>query len=60
VSSEEYTACILKASAVICLDCEDMIVVDTPDALLILPRTSSSGVRDVVELIKQRGWHDLL
>ncbi|MCX6646089.1 MAG: sugar phosphate nucleotidyltransferase [bacterium] len=46
--------------AVICLDCEDMIVVDTPDALLILPKSSSSSVRDVVELIKQRGWHDLL
>jgi len=46
--------------AVISLDCEDMIVVDTPDALLILPKTSSAAVRDVVELIKQRGWHDLL
>ncbi len=45
---------------VVCLDCKDLIVVDTSDALLILPRESSGRVREVVEQIKQRGWTDLL
>ncbi len=46
--------------SIVCLDCEDLIVVDTPDALLILPKDSSGKVRDVIDLIKQRGWSDLL
>jgi len=46
--------------AVVCLDCEDLIVVDTPDAVLVLPRDSSRSVRDVVDEIKNRGWTDLL
>lgn len=45
---------------VVCLDCEDMIVVDTPDALLVLPRSSSGKVREVVDLIRQQGWLELL
>lgn len=43
-----------------CIDCHDLIIIDTPDALLILPRSSSSKVGEIVELIKQRGWNNLL
>jgi len=46
--------------AVICLDCDGIIVVDTPDAILVLPATSSQHVRAVVDQITQRGWTDLL
>jgi len=45
---------------IICLDCHNLIVVDTNDAILILPRESSADVRSVVEKIKDRGWKDLL
>ncbi len=45
---------------IICLDCEDLIVVESSDALLILPRESSAKVREVVDRIIQRGWNDLL
>lgn len=45
---------------VVCLDCEDLIVVNTPDAVLILPRDSSPRVRNVVDLITQHGWTDLI
>ena len=46
--------------AVVCLDCEDLIVVDTPDALLVLPSKSSRRVGDVVAQIKAKGWLGLL
>ncbi len=45
---------------IVCLDCADLIVVDTGDALLILPKESSRRVRDVVEEIRERKWNDLL
>jgi len=45
---------------VVCLDCQDLIVVDTLDAVLILPRGSSRKVGEVVELLRQRGWNTLL
>jgi mannose-1-phosphate guanylyltransferase len=44
---------------VVCLDCEDLIVVDTSDAVLVLPRDSSRKVREVVERIRDKGWTDL-
>jgi len=46
--------------AVICFECEDLIVVETPDAVLVLPRDKSKDVRDVVDRIKHEGWYDLL
>ncbi len=46
--------------AVVCLDCEDLIVVDTPDAILILPRESSPKVRGIIDRLSQQGWLDLL
>jgi mannose-1-phosphate guanylyltransferase len=45
---------------IVCLDCKDLIVVDTPDALLVLPKGSSRKVGEVVELLRQRGWNTLL
>jgi mannose-1-phosphate guanylyltransferase/mannose-6-phosphate isomerase len=33
----------------------DMIVVETPDAVLVAPRDSAQAVKSVVELLKQRG-----
>lgn len=46
--------------AVVVLDCEDLIVVDTHDAILVLPRKSSRRVGEVVQEIRERGWNDLL
>jgi mannose-1-phosphate guanylyltransferase/mannose-6-phosphate isomerase len=45
---------------IVCFDCKDLIVVDTPDAVLILPRDSSRKVGEVVELLRLRGWNTLL
>ena len=45
---------------IVCMDCHDLIVVDTNDAVLILPRKSSKDVRSIVDKLKDRGWKDLL
>jgi mannose-1-phosphate guanylyltransferase/mannose-6-phosphate isomerase len=42
------------------VDAPDMIVVDTPDALLVVSRKSSENVRAVVEQLRRRGRKDLL
>jgi mannose-1-phosphate guanylyltransferase len=34
---------------------EDLVVVDTEDALLVVPRSEAQNVRDVVEALKKRG-----
>jgi mannose-1-phosphate guanylyltransferase len=39
---------------------EDLIVVDTPDALLITRRDASQRVRDVVQTLRRRNREDLL
>jgi mannose-1-phosphate guanylyltransferase len=39
---------------------EDMIVVDTPDALLICPRDRCQDVRRIVDILRQSGQEDLL
>lgn len=39
---------------------EDIIVIDTPDATLICPRSRSEDVKEIVEELKRRGQHDLL
>ena len=41
-----------KNKLVSMIDVDDMIVVDTPDALLVCPRTSSQRVTDVVDTLK--------
>ena len=42
------------------VDLPDVVVVDTPDALLIVPRSSSEKVRRVVDDLRKRGRRDLL
>jgi mannose-1-phosphate guanylyltransferase/mannose-6-phosphate isomerase len=42
------------------LDMPDVVVVDTPDALLILPRSSSERVKSVLEEVRSAGRADLL
>ena len=39
---------------------DDVIVIDTPDATLICPRSRSEDVKKVVDELKARGRHDLL
>ncbi|NOY90682.1 MAG: NTP transferase domain-containing protein [Deltaproteobacteria bacterium] len=39
---------------------EDLVVVDTPDALLIMPRARAQEVRQVVELLTERGEDQLV
>ncbi len=44
---------------VVCLDCEDMIVVETSDAVLVLPSRSSRRVKEVVDRLQENRWTDL-
>jgi mannose-1-phosphate guanylyltransferase/mannose-6-phosphate isomerase len=44
-----------KNKAVSLIDVDDMVVVDTRDALLVCPRSSSQKVKDVVSLLKEQG-----
>jgi mannose-1-phosphate guanylyltransferase len=39
---------------------EDLIVVDTPDALLICPKSKAQAVRQVVDQLRSQGLHDYL
>ncbi len=39
---------------------EDLIVVDTPDALLVCRKTSAQDVRKLQELLRERGYQNLL
>ena len=40
--------------------CEDLIVVDTPDAVFIAPRKNSQAVKQLVAELKNAGYSDLL
>ena len=42
------------------LGVQDLIVVDTPDALLIASRARAQSVGDVVRALEERGREDLL
>ena len=39
---------------------DDIVVVDTPDALLVAPREQAQAVKDTVAELKDRGLADLL
>lgn len=39
---------------------EDIVVIDTPDATLICPKSRSEDVKKIVDELKVRGRHDLL
>lgn len=38
----------------------DLIVVATPDAVLVLPKSDAQKVREVVEAVREKGWDDVL
>ncbi|MGD8439165.1 MAG: sugar phosphate nucleotidyltransferase [Holophagae bacterium] len=38
----------------------DLVVVATPDAVLVVPRTEAQRVKEVVDSVRSRGWDDVL
>jgi mannose-1-phosphate guanylyltransferase len=38
----------------------DLVVVATPDAVLVVPKDEAQRVKEVVEVIRDRGWDDVL
>jgi mannose-1-phosphate guanylyltransferase len=46
--------------AVALVGVSDLVVVDTPDALLVCERSQAQRVRDVVDLLRSRGSTDLI
>ena len=43
-----------------CLGVDDLVIVDTPDALLVTTRARSQEVKKVVAKCKENGWRDIL
>jgi mannose-1-phosphate guanylyltransferase len=39
---------------------DDLVVVTTPDAVLVVPRDQAQRVKDVVEALRAKGWDDVL
>ena len=39
---------------------DDLVVVATPDAVLIVPKDEAQRVKDVVEALRKKGWDDVL
>jgi mannose-1-phosphate guanylyltransferase len=39
---------------------DDLVVVATPDAVLVVPKNEAQKVKDVVEALKAKGWDDVL
>jgi len=39
---------------------DDLVVVATPDAVLVVPKNEAQRVRDVVEALRAKGWEDVL
>lgn len=55
ISINSHNNCILSSNRTIAtLDVDDLIIVDTPDALLITKKGSSQGVKEVVKELKKR------
>ncbi len=55
ISIESSNNCIISSNRMIAtLDVNDLIIVDTPDALLITKKGSSQGVKEVVKELKKR------
>jgi hypothetical protein len=49
-----------RGKVVALLGVKDLIVVDTPDALLVASRDRAQGVGELLKLIEKRNRHDLL
>jgi mannose-1-phosphate guanylyltransferase len=62
IRSESAGSVVVPASGrvVTILGLDDVIVVDTPDALLVTTRARAQQVKDMVGLVRERGWEDLL
>jgi len=45
---------------VVTLGLEDVIVVHTPDATLVANKEHEESIRQVVKLLKEKGWEDYL
>jgi mannose-1-phosphate guanylyltransferase len=43
-----------------CLGVDDLVIVDTPDALLVTTRARSQEVKKIVAKCKENGWKDIL
>jgi mannose-1-phosphate guanylyltransferase len=39
---------------------DDLVVVATPDAVLVVPKVEAQKVKDVVEALREKGWDDVL
>ena len=39
---------------------DDLVVVATPDAVLVMPREQAQEVKEVVEALREKGWDDVL
>jgi mannose-1-phosphate guanylyltransferase len=39
---------------------DDLVVVATPDAVLVVPKDKAQRVKDVVEALQKKGWDDVL
>ena len=39
---------------------DDLVVVATPDAVLVMPKDEAQKVKDVVEALREKGWDDVL
>jgi len=46
--------------AVAIIGVNDLVVVATPDAVLVVPKDDAQRVKEVVDTIRERGWDDLL
>jgi Mannose-6-phosphate isomerase len=49
-----------RGKVVALLGVKDLIVVDTPDALLVASRDRAQGVGEVLKALEKRGRHELL
>ena len=49
-----------RGKVVALLGVEDLIVVDTPDALLVATRDRAQQVGEIVKTLEERDRHDLL
>jgi hypothetical protein len=39
---------------------DDLVVVATPDAVLVVPKDEAQKVKDVVAALREKGWDDVL
>jgi mannose-1-phosphate guanylyltransferase len=57
------SGCIVRSSdehLVVTLGMEDCIVIHTPDATLVARKHDEEGIRQIVEILKEKGWDQYL